>query len=165
VEHYHIRSVAISLDALTSPDSPAYAAFTELLKHPDRTKVFQTAMSRLARPSEQHQTQASLPVAWTHLTVLDGVTGLVQQSDGSRTNVTARYVIEEVELPIIELLAVNEALVVTPVNAVLASDGGSVDRAFVPAALKAAGRTDDLALLSYCESCLEPRPLSGTSSA
>ena len=151
-EHYHIRKLIVSLDALTDTSSPAFAAFRALLEHPATgLAAFQNAMGQLAQPHEPHETRAILPIAQSHLTILDGVTGVVQQGDGSHANVTASYVIEEVELPIFELLARNRALVVLLVHAAIASEEGPAARAFVRAVLLAAGHTEDLALLSYCE--------------
>lgn len=150
-DHYHIRTVVISLETLTGPGSPGHAALAKLLRNPgEGIAAFQDAMRQLAPRHEESQTQVSLPAARTHLTVIHGGTPLVQHGNQSRASVTTHYVIEEVELPIIELLAEDKALVAALVKAALTPDGAPAARAFVRRALKAAGRTDDLALLDYC---------------
>ena len=57
--------------------------------------------------------------------------------------------IEEIELPVCELLAKDPELVAALVKAVLAPKDGPEADAFGREALRAAGRTDDLELLDY----------------
>jgi hypothetical protein len=149
-DHFHVRTAVVSLEALTKP-GPGQAALAELLRNPTTgIAAFQRAMHRLTRPLEEDETQARLPVTQTHLTVVDGAAA-VQQGNGSRANLATKYVIEEIELPVCELLAVDQGLVRALAEVALDPAGGLKAPAFTRQALRAAGRTGDLALVNYCE--------------
>ena len=72
-----------------------------------------------------------------------------QQGAGSRRTVTTHYVAERSELPVCDLLARDLSLVHAFVAAVREPAPGAATHEFMRAALRSAGRVDDLALLDH----------------
>jgi hypothetical protein len=109
---------------------------------------FQQAMQRLAAPTEHHETQASLPVRVRHNTWVTSSTG-VSYGDKSRTNVKTHYVVDESEIPIVDLLARDKHLVQSLLDAIDEPQAGPATRKFLRDTLRSAGCTDELALLKH----------------
>jgi len=149
-DHIHIRTVSVSFAPLTEPGSLGQAALAALMQDPTDKEIakFQAEMGRIGDEAAHGETRVSLPATRTNLTIVDGAT-TVLQGDESRANITTHVVIERVELPICELLAADRTLVNVLIEAAHGPEGGPEDRAFGREALRAAGRTDDLALLDY----------------
>ena len=150
IDHYHVHRVSVSLEPLLTRGSPGHSALQGLLK--DRTDSgiarFQRSMRRLANPPEHREAQVSVPVQDDPRTLVTSSTA-VQQGDGSQMNVKTHYVIEETELPIIDLLARDRSLVRSLAAAVDEPERGPAARKFLRDALQSAGCTDDLALLDH----------------
>jgi len=134
------------------PGSPGHAALQHLLADPTDSRIarFQGVMRRIAGLSPQRQTQASVPVRFHHFTAVTS-SELVQQGSGSHTNLATHHMVEESELPIIDLLARDPELV-RGLAAAATADETRRERAtqdFLRATLRIAGRADDLALLEH----------------
>ena len=151
VDHYHVHRVSVSLEPLLSPSAPGHSALQHLLKDPTDSRIaeFQRSMQRIADPLEQHQVHASVPVRFDRFTSVTS-SEVVQQGPGSRTKLATHYLVEESELPIIDLLARDRGLVRSLVAAVAdETRRGSATRAFLRDTLRCAGRAGDLALLEH----------------
>jgi len=106
-------------------------------------------MQRISDPPEQHQVQASVPVRFNRFTSVTS-SEVVQQGPGSHAKLATHYLVEESELPIIDLLARNRRLVRSLVAAIAdETRQGSATREFLRDTLRCAGRADDLALLEH----------------
>jgi hypothetical protein len=149
-EHVHIRTVSVDFAPLTKPGSPGETAVADLVKNPTAAQInkFQGTMRQLAGRHEQGETQASFPVAGTHVTVVDRA-NVVQQGNGSSAKLNSHYVIEEVKLPACELLAANRELAVSFIDVVGGPSGVLKAANFGRDVLRAARRTEDIALVDY----------------
>jgi hypothetical protein len=148
VDHYHVHRLSLSLDPLLKP-GPGNAALQELLKHPESgIAQFQQSMKRLAESPEHRATTASVPLRADPNTVATSSQS-VQQGGRSSTNVTTHYLVDESELPVVDLLARDQDLVRSLVAAADGPKRGPGTERFLRAAAVAAGRTDDLALLDH----------------
>ena len=147
-DHYHVHRVSVSLDPLLKQGSPGRAALHDLLEDhtPSGIARFQQTMRHLAGPTEHPDTQTSLPVQVRHNTWVTSATG-VQYGDESRMNLNTHYLVEESELPIVELLAQDKDLVRSLLGAVDEPQAGPATEKFLRDALHSAGCVDDLALL------------------
>lgn len=151
VDHYHVHRVSVSLDPLVRPGAPGHSALQHLLKDPTGSGIaeFQRAMQRISDPPEQHQVQASVPVRFNRFTSVTS-SEVVQQGPGSHAKLATHYLVEESELPIIDLLARDRGLVRSLVAAIAdETRQGSATREFLRDTLRCAGRADDLALLEH----------------
>jgi hypothetical protein len=150
-DHYHVHRVSISLEPLTKAGSPGRAALRELLKNPTEGGIaqFQQSMRRIANPPEHRDTRATVPVQAHHRTLVTSSEN-VQQGYGSRMTVKTHYVVEESQLPIVDLLARDSSLVRSLVAAVNEPRPGPDTRKFLRSAAGSAGRTSELALLDHC---------------
>ncbi len=150
-DHYHVHRLSLSLDPLLEPGSTGHTALQKLLK--DRSgsgfTQFQQSMQAIADSAEHRETQASVPVRDDPHTLVTSSES-VQRGDGSRTNVTTHYLVDEAELHIVELLARDRDLARSLVAAVDEPEPGAATRKFLRDAARSAGRTDDLALLDHC---------------
>jgi hypothetical protein len=151
MDHYHVHRLSLSLDPLLNPGSPGHAALQELLKDRSENGLtrFQERMQAIADTPEHRETQASVPVRDNPHTLVTSAQS-VQRGDGSRTNVTTHYLVDEAELHIVELLARDRELARSLVAAVDEPESGAATRKFLRDAARSAGRTDDLALLDHC---------------
>jgi hypothetical protein len=149
-DHYHVRSVSVSFGKLAETGSPENAALQRLIENPtDKGSAqFQKAMSQCIDAPEHGDTQTSLPVRSTHVTLASGAK-VVHQGDGSHINVTTHYVVEQSELSIAELCATDRAVVHALVNVIRAPEPGAARDKFARAALASAGHVDELALLDH----------------
>jgi hypothetical protein len=151
VDHYHVHRLSLSLDELLKPGSRGHAALQKLLK--DRSdsgfEEFQRSMRAIADSPGQRETQASVPVQDDPRTLVTSSEN-VQLGDGSRTNMTTHYLVDEAELHIVELLARDRNLARSLVAAVDETEPGAASRKFLRDAARSAGRTDDLTLLDHC---------------
>jgi hypothetical protein len=149
VDHYHVHRVSVSLDQLLKQGSRGHAALQDLLRDPTGGVArFQQVMRSIADPPEHRDTQASVPVRLHHLMSVTSSTG-VQQGDRARMHVRTHYMVEESELPIVDLLARDPGLVRSLAAAVDGPERGPETSKFLRDALRSAGRTDDLALLDH----------------
>jgi hypothetical protein len=151
VDHYHVHRVSVSLDPLVRLGAPGHSALQHLLKDPTGSGIaeFQRAMQRISDPPEQHQVQASVPVRFNRFTSVTS-SEVVQQGPGSHAKLATHYLVEEYELPIIDLLASDRSLVRSLVAAIAdETRQGSATREFLRDTLRCAGRADDLALLEH----------------
>ena len=150
VDHYHVHRVSVSLEPLLRPGAPGHSALRRLLKDPTSgIAEFQRSMQRIADPPEQRQVQASVPVQFNRFTSVTS-SEVVQQGPGSRTKLATHYLVEESELPIIDLLARDRGLVRSLAAAVAdETRHGPATRKFLRDTLRCAGRADDLALLEH----------------
>jgi hypothetical protein len=149
VDHYHVHRVSVSLDLLLKQGSRGHAALQDLLRDPTGGVArFQAVMRSIADPPENRDTRANVPVRLHHLISVTSSTG-VQQGDGARMRVRTHYMVEESELPIVDLLARDPGLVRSLAAAVDGPERGPETSKFLRAALRSAGRTGDLALLDY----------------
>lgn len=163
VDHYHIRRVEVSLEPLIEPGSPGHAALQNLIKNPTDSGIakFQDAMREIAGPPEQQRpTQASVPVRRDHVTVITS-SELLQLGPESRSDLATHYLVEESELPIIDLLADNRELIRSLAAAATTDKtrSGPATRKFLRDALRCAGRADDLALLEHGDGLNTPDTL------
>jgi hypothetical protein len=151
VDHYHVHRLSLSLDPLLTPGSRGHAALQKLLT--DRSasgfEQFQRSMQAIADSPEHRETRASVPIRDDPHTLVTSSES-VQLGDGSRTNVTTHYLVDEAELQIVELLARDRDLARSLVAAVDEREPGAATRMFLRDAARSAGRTDDLALLDHC---------------
>jgi hypothetical protein len=157
-DHYHVQHTSVSLEPLLEEGSAQHAAFLDLLDDPSDAGVrrFQREMTRCSDgPSESRNAQASVPLRQDPRVVLSGVAA-VHQGDGTRTNLKTRYIVEDSELPIVELLAEDKSLVESLVAASAEDKDGPAARAFYRGALRAAGRVDDARLLDYATDLHDP---------
>jgi hypothetical protein len=151
VDHYHVHRVSVSLDPLLT-DGPAREALQQLLRAPhDSARIadFQRALRRLSTASaDRGPTHDSTSARPSHVTSVMASTA-VQQGDGSRMNVTSRYVVEESVLPIVDLLAEDKDLVRSFAEALLEDQPGPGRVAFLRDLRRVCGSVDDLALLDH----------------
>lgn len=157
IDHYHLHRVSVSLDPLLTPGTPGNIALGALISDPSPSGVarFRRSMRSLAGPHEQRETQVSLPVRPACRTSVASV-DLVQLGDGSRLDLSARYVAEETELPAIELLAARPRLVHALALAITEPESTAAARNFLRHALHAAGCIGELALLDHSTSVKKP---------
>ena len=149
-DHYHVRSVSVSFGKLAEAGSPENAALRRLIENPtDRGAAqFQKAMRQCIDAPAYGDTQTSLPVTSTHVTLASGA-AIVHQGDGSSVDVTTHYVVEQSELSIAELCATDRAVVDALVNVIREPEPGAARDKFASAALRSAGHVDELALLDH----------------
>ncbi|RIV39124.1 hypothetical protein [Micromonospora radicis] len=113
VDHYHVRRLSCSLDPVLTDGRPR-EALTQLLARPDDRVLlarFQATLAPLLAPeADPAQQRATIRLRPSYQSDVTGA-HVVQQGDGSRMDLTNRYVVEEVRLPVVELLATDRGLV------------------------------------------------------
>jgi hypothetical protein len=159
VDHYHVHRVSVSFDRLLLSDDRVRDELARLVLKPadaQRIKAFQRALQRVSTTdSNQPNTPASIPLHRSYVhTVTDNT--VVLRGDRSRLNLRSRYVVEEAELPIVDLLAQDPALIQSFAEALAAPAAAPQTGAFLRDLLRAGGRTDDLALLAYASDLPTP---------
>jgi hypothetical protein len=149
-DHYHVHRISVSLDQLLRPGTPGHMALRALMLDQSSGGItrFQDSLRRIANPPERRVTQASVPVQADHRTSVTGAKA-VQLGDWSRMIVASRYVMEQAELPIIDLLARDKQLVRSLLAAAGETTAGPATSRFLRNALSAGGRADDLDLLEH----------------
>jgi hypothetical protein len=162
VDHYHVRRVTVSLDPLMERGSPGHIALQRLIEDPTDRGIarFQRSMGGIVRPVEQRQTQASVPVRLRHLTSVTS-SEMVQQGSESRTDLVTHYMVEESELPIVDLLARDSGLVRSLAAAATADESthGPATQQFLRRTARCAGHADDLTLLEHSSDLHTPDTL------
>lgn len=153
-DHYHVHRVTLSLEPLLKQGR---AALQELLRDPSESGIlrFQQAMKRIADPPEHRDTRASVPVqADAHTLVISSKH--VQLGDRSRMSMTTHYLVDESELPIVDLLARDTGLVRAFRAAANEPQPGPATQRFLRHAVHSAGRVSDLAMLEHCTGLRDP---------
>jgi len=147
-DHYHVHRLSLSLDPLLKPGA-GNAALRELLKDPEGGIArFQRAMKRLAESPEHRATTASVALQ-ADPNIVATSSQSVQQGNWSRADVTTHYLVDESELPVIDLLARHPDLVRSLVAAVDGPERGPGTERFLRATAVAADCTDELVLLDH----------------
>lgn len=153
-DHYHVHRVTLSLEPLLKQGR---AALQELLRDPSESGItrFQQAMKRIADAPEHRDTRASVPVqADAHTLVTSSKH--VQLGDRSRMSMTTHYLVDESELPIVDLLARDPGLIRSLRAAAHEPQPGLATQKFLRHAAHSAGRVSDLALLEHCTGLRDP---------
>jgi hypothetical protein len=157
-DHYHIAHTSLSLEPLLEPGSASRAAFLNLLSDPSDAGIarFQREMMKCRdEPPEYRETQVSVPLKSDPQVSLSGVAA-VHQGNRTRTNIKTRYVAEDCELSITELLAQDKSLIRSLVAASTEDTEGPAARRFFRDALQAAGRVDDIEVLDHATDLHDP---------
>jgi len=138
VDHYHVYRARVSMRPLLE-SGPARQALRALLDNPDGSSAvsaFQQALKPLRTPPRPgHDARVSVAVS-------------VQQCDGSRRSANTHYVVEESVLSLVDLLARDADLVRSFARALAEPQPGGHTAEFLRGALRAAGRSGDLDLLT-----------------
>jgi hypothetical protein len=157
-DHYHVQHISVSLQPLLEPGSPARAALLALSSDPSDAEIarFQQAVQKcLDEPAKDRETQASVTLRKDPQVRLSGVAA-VHQGNETRTSIKTRYVAEDSQLPVTELLATNKDLVRSLAAAKAEAGEGPAAYAFLHDALKTAGCTADADLLDHATGLHDP---------
>ncbi|MEA5366462.1 hypothetical protein VA596_43510 [Amycolatopsis sp., V23-08] len=150
-DHYHVRRASIDMGPLLIMPNRLGRILGDLVREPDNprsNREFRNALRPYTRPQlDKGQNQADLSVSrYCNTIIRHGAA--VQLGDHSRMNIKTHCVVEETTFQLADLLVHDVDLVSSFAMALRSPHDASLSSTFLNDTLKAAGRSDDLAMLT-----------------